>query len=303
MARTLTEIKAQMTSSFINNDTIQSRYELTPGNSFEQEFSKVSLENIFFSIVAFAVWTLESLWDIFKAENEFEMAKQKVHSRQWYRQKALDFQYGFSVVPGTDQFDNTGKTEEEIESSKIVKQAACVKLISQAGYGILRIKAAKESAGELAKLSELEVAALKHYYERYVADAGTQLKVTSNAADDLKLELTVYFDPLVLSTTGQRLDGSLATPVVDAIKSYLKSLEFNGQFVKGDLEEAIRKVEGVDRATFIRAAASKYGSYGYNTTGIQNVGTIESVRVADAGYMRLDESSLQITYIARSANE
>ena len=162
------------------------------------------MENIIFSIIAFAIWTLESLWDIFKTENEAEMAKQKIHSKQWYRQKALDWQYGFSVIPGTDQYDNTGKTDEEIEASKIVSQAACIKLISASGYGILRVKAAKASGDELVKLEEPELNALKYYFMRYATDAGTQLKVTSTDADDLKLVVDVYFDPVVLSTTGER---------------------------------------------------------------------------------------------------
>lgn len=303
MARTFEEIKLSITESFINNATIQDKYGLTPGQTFEQEFSKVSLENIIFSIIAFSIWSLESLWDIFKAENEAEMAKQKIHSKQWYRQKALDWQYGFSVIPGTDQFNNTGKSEEEIEASKIVAQAACIKMISSSGYGILRVKAAKASGHELVKLDEPELNALKYYFLRYATDAGTQLNVTSNNADDLKLVVDVYFDPTVLSTSGARLDGTSETPVLDAIKDFLRSIEFNGALIIGDLENHLRKVNGVSRETKIKEARSKYGQYTYEHTGIQNVGLIDAIRVADAGYMKLDEDVLQINYIVNSDNE
>ncbi|MGE4345947.1 MAG: hypothetical protein AB7D46_00890 [Flavobacteriaceae bacterium] len=299
MARSLSDIKLQMTESFINNETIQEHYELTPGQTFEQEFSKVSLENIIFSITAFAIWTLETLWDIFKAENEAEMAKQKIHSKDWYRQKALDFQYGFPVINGTDQFDNTGKTDEEIETSKIVAQAACIKLISTSGYGILRVKAAKSDGNDLVKLSEPEVTALRYYFMRHSTDAGTQLKVTSGDADDLKLQILIQFDPLILGTDGARLDGTAQTPVIDAIKEFLKSLDFNGALVLDDLRRKIRTVEGVSTVEIL-GAFSKYGSYNYETTGIQNVGSIEAVRVADAGYMKLDEENLTIQYVVNN---
>lgn len=303
MARAYNDIKSKMTDEFINDESIKSKYELTPGNTFEQEFSKVSVENILFSIIAFAIWVHESLWDIFKAENEAEMAKQKVHSKQWYRQKALDFQYGFSVIPGTDQFDNTGKSEDEIEGSKIVAQAACIKMISSSGYGILRVKAAKLVGAELEQLSEPELSALRYYFMRHAADAGTQLKVTSGPADLLKLKIDVYFDPLVLSSNGERLDGSGSTPVVDAIKSYLKSLDFNGSLIIGTLENAIRSVHGVSEETVIKEAFSKYGSYTYYTENVQNVGKIDAIRVADSGYMKLDEAELIINYLINSSNE
>lgn len=290
------QIKQEMTDDFINNETIQQKYELTPGNSFEQEFSRVSFEWIIFDIVSFAIWSLYQLWIIFKGEIETEMAKQKIHSKNWYRQKALDFQYGYPVIEGTDQFDNGNSTEQEIAISKVVKQAACIKMVSSNGYGILRVKAATEDAnGSLKKLSESEHEALKYYFMRYAVDAGTQLKVTTSDADDLMLQLDIYYDPLVLNPSGARLDGSAQTPVKDAIVEFLKSIEFNGALLISDLIAKIREVEGVRLAKCLEAR-SKYGSYNYQTTGIVNVGLIDEIRVADAGYMMLDESVLQINH-------
>lgn len=296
-ARNYEQIKMQMTDSFIGNGTIQEMYELIPDQTFEQQFSKVSIENIVFSVVAFSIWTLESLWDIFKAENEAEMARQKIHSKNWYRQKALDFQYGFLIIPGTDQFDNQGATDEQIAASKIVSQAACVKLISSTGYGILRVKVAKnDGLGGLTNLNEIEQMAIRYYFLRHVTDAGTQLKVTSGQADDLKLHIDIYYDPLVLSTTGSRLDGNSDTPVIDGINQFLKSLEFNGALIISDLTAYLRKIEGVKLAK-VKQAASKYGAFSYDTTDILNAGVIDEIRIADSGYMAIDMSELQINYI------
>lgn len=290
------EIKQQITDDFVNNETIQQQYELTPGNTFEQEFSKVSLEWIMFDIVAFAIWSMYQLFGIFKQEIETEMAKQKIHSKQWYRQKALDFQFGFSLVPGTDVYNNSNYTEEQIQSAKVVKQAACIKLISANGYGILRVKVAGDDGnGNLIQLPIAEYEAVKQYFTRYVADAGTQLKITTGQADDLLLNIDIYYDPLVLSTTGTRLDGTNENPIKEVIQNFLKSLEFNGALYVSDLIQAIRNIDGVRLAKCLEAR-SKYGSYDYWTDDIQNVGLIDEIRIADSGYMNLDLEVLQINY-------
>lgn len=292
----LKEIKQQITDDFVNNETIQQEYDLTPGNTFEQEFSKVSLEWIIFDIVAFAIWSMYQLFGIFKEEIETEIAKNKIHSKEWYRQKALDFQYGFSLVPGTDKYNNVGYTDEQIQASKVVKQAACIKLISGAGFGILRVKVAGDDGnGNLAQLPQLQYEAVKHYFHRYVVDAGTQLTVTTGEADDLLLTLDVYYDALVLTPTGERRDGTAQTPVKDAVVEFLKSLEFNGALYVGDLVKTIRNVDGVELAK-CKEARSKYGSYDYWTNDIQNVGLIDEIRIADSGYMKLDLNVLQINY-------
>jgi len=183
--------------------------------------SKTSIWRMFIYIVAVTIHKLEKLWNDFKIEINTQISEGKIHSKDWYRQKALDFQYGFPVIEGTDKFDNTGKTEEEIEASKIIKQAACIKLMSGSGQGILRVKVAKASNNsansQLAKLSDEELSALNNYYQKYAVDAGTQLKVTSSKPDDLLLELDIYYNPLVLSSTGSRLDRSCDTPIKDEI--------------------------------------------------------------------------------------
>ena len=257
--------------------------------------SKTSVWRRMVFVVAKAVWSLQNMFDLFRSELETEMAKQKIHSKQWYRQKAIDFLFGFAVKAGTDEFDTEGATDEEIEAAKVVKQAACIKMISSSGYGILRVKAATEdSNGNLQPLPVEQFEALKYYFMRYAVDAGTQLRVTTGNADDLLLKLDVYYDPLVISTTGARLDGTAETPVLDAINNYLKSLEFNGALYVSDLIAAIRQVDGVRLAKCLEAR-SKYGAYDYSADVI-NAGLIDEIRVADSGYMKIDENVLQINY-------
>lgn len=287
MAQNISEITATMVEDVQANADINQQLTST---------SKSSVWRSVLFICAKAVWSLQIMFDLFKSEIEIEMAKQKIHSKQWYRQKALDFQHGFALVPGTDQYNNINYTDDQITASKVVKQAACIKLISANGYGILRVKVAGDDGnGNLTQLPNSQFEAVKQYFTRYVADAGTQLKITTGEADDLLLNLDIYYDPLVLSTTGTRLDGTSETPVKDAIISFLKSLEFNGALYIDDLTNKIRTVDGV-RLVKCLEARSKYGSYDYWTDDIQNIGLIDEIRVADAGYMKLDLDQLQVNY-------
>lgn len=290
-----------MTTAFINNPVIQERYGLTPGNTFEQEFSIVSLENIFFEIVAFSIWSLEKLWDIFRKENDDKIAASRVHTRRWYRQKALDFMYGYELVE-TDSYDLTGLTDEQIAEAKIIANAAVVKMVVS-GRGILRVKVVKsesEEGEDLGPLSPQELTAFRAYMNR-VSDAGTLVVPTTAVADDLKLKIDIYYDALVLNNLGQRNDGTDNEPVHNGIKGYLGSLDFNGSFVKTKLEDALQLVQGVQFVN-IKGAWSKFGTYSYNSTA-PGVGLIDEIRTADAGYMKLDEDELELNFIATSEND
>jgi len=266
--------------------------EATPELSALSSTSKTAVWRLWTYIIATAIYSLEVLWDNFRVEINKTIAEGKIHTKHWYRQKALDFQYGFSIIEGTDKFDNSGATQEQVANSKIVKQAACVKLISSNGWGILRIKVA---TGAPAPLNSEELTTLNAYFQNHVADAGTYLIVTSNLPDMLALKLDIYYDPLVLNHLGERLDGTDNTPVKSEIIRFLKSLEFNGALIISDLTAKLRQIEGVKIAV-CKEARSKYGNYNYNQTGVANVGLIDEIRIADAGYMKLDEAHCVFNY-------
>ena len=121
MARKLAEIKGELTSSFMSSSVIQDVYGLSETAVFDNEFSKVSLENILFDVFALSVFILEKLFDTHKAELSTALAQQKSGTLSWYRTMALAFQYGFDLLTDSDVFDNSTATEEQILNSKIVK--------------------------------------------------------------------------------------------------------------------------------------------------------------------------------------
>jgi hypothetical protein len=202
-------------------------------------------------VVAVAFWTLEKLFDAHVALVREILATDKSHTLRWYQNKALLFQYGSALPDGKDVYDNTLLTEAQIVAQKIIKQAAAVE-----DNGIVTVKAAKEAAGELVPLGVAEYNAWFSYMQE-LKDAGVNLQAISFAGDKLKLTLDIEYDPQVLNAAGARVDGADATPVKNAINTYLRNLPFNGIFRIDKLVDALQAVEGVVIPTVLQAQAAK----------------------------------------------
>lgn len=261
--------------------------------------SKVGIWRLWVWIFAYAQFIQEQYWAIFKAEIEKRIAETRIHTPKWYREKALAFLYGVPLVQDKDYYDTTGMTIEAIATAKIISNAASIRVV-QNGYGTLRMKVVRTVDGEYAAVLSQHIVALNTYFNAHIADAGTVVNVTTGEADLLKLKLDIYYDPLILAADGSRLDGTDATPVITKISNYLKSIDFeNGSLILTYLADNLQKVPGI-KLPVVREAYSKYGGYNYSTIGVQNVGLINEIRVADAGYMKLDLAELLINYIPYS---
>ncbi|MCS4239512.1 hypothetical protein M2306_002053 [Myroides gitamensis] len=292
--RSREEIKGQMTEEFLDNEEIVSKYKLDKNKTFEQQFSKVSLENLLFDFISFGIWILEGLFDLFKKDIDDQIAKSRVHTQKWYREKALAFMYGYSLNE-SDVYDTEEMTEDQIERSKIIANAAAQKIVV-GGRGVLRIKVVKKEGVNMIPLVPVELQAFTAYMN-LVADAGTYVQPTSDKGDNLKLKMDIYYDPLVLDTEGKRLDGTKVAPVSDAIENYLRSIEFNGEFIKSELEDVVKRVEGVLYIN-IKDAWTKYASYSYETTSVDNAGVVDEIRRPDSGYLILDKITSTFNYRA-----
>lgn len=302
MGRSITDIQqtildAKSTASELSALEVLTTNEQTLNDA--NSTSKVAIWRLWVWIVAFAQFIQEQYWDALKVELEKKIAESRIHTPKWYREKALDFLYGVPLIPDKDYYDLSLLTPAQISAAKIVSNAASVRVV-QNGYGTLRLKVVRTIDNEYAPVTSEHLQALNVYFNENIADAGTVVNVTTGEADLLKLKLDVYYNPLVLSADGSRLDGTAPTPVIDKITEYLKSIDFeNGKLILTYLIDKLQEIEGVVLPV-VREAFSKYGSYDYETTGVQNVGLINEIRTADSGYMKLDLSALLVNYIPYS---
>lgn len=242
MARSISEIKNSMTSAFVSNTAIKNWYGLTDTETFEDQFSIVSFENIFFDILALIAWTLESIFDVHKKETADLILNQKVPNLYWYRNLALSFQYGFNYDPVKREFINGSATNDQILASKVIKYAAVTR--TKVGNDILiSMKVATDENGEIVPVSDNIGLAFTGFIERAQA-AGDNIEVVNFLPDILKIDFKICYDPLILLGDGSRIqDGTY--PVQETIKVFLKNLPFNGELSVQKLEAAILNVEGV----------------------------------------------------------
>lgn len=241
MARTIAEIKSNMTEAFLADATIIEAYGLDENKAFDQQFSKVSLESLFFYIVAVSIWALEKLFDLHKQEVGDTLKTLMPHTARWYRSKALTFQYGFDLLTDSDVFDNTGYSNEQIDTAKIVKYSAVVESESDSR---LIIKIATEAgSGELIPVALEQLKSFTGYISE-VKDAGVRVTVINYLPDRLKLSLRIVRNPLVLNGSGMHLVNA-NYPVNEAIQSFMKELPFNGKLSLQSLVDKIQSADGV----------------------------------------------------------
>lgn len=285
MARTIEQIKASMTEVFMHNETLATIYGFELGADFYATFSKVSIESLLLYIVAASIWTLEKLFDTHTAEVTDYIATMKPHTLRWYVDKAKAFMYGQplpELIAGSDLYDTTGMTDEDIAAARIITFAACTE-----SNATLYMKVAK--AGPT-PLKPEEKAAFEAYL-REVKDAGVRIDVTSQEGDHLTMDMTIYYNPLLMNGSGESKNAQTAGMklVEEAIKKYIENIPFNGEFRKNELEDAIQQVEGVVMVEF--------GSFEHSETG-SNPETVVAYCKPVSGYFKYEPDNTTIIYRA-----
>lgn len=249
--------------------------------------SKVGVLRGMVYVVAVAIWSLQKLMDLFRSEINKLVAETRPFTEDWYVRTALSYQDGYDLLDnGGYPVPQTVAEKEAVEVSQVIDKAAVEQTV-RSGVGSLRVKVATLQGEKLVPVSGTVLAGFQEYIEQMGA-AGIYVQATTGPADDLKLSYKIYFNPLVLDNQGKRLDGTDDSPVLKAIKAYLKSVKFNGRLDLSRLTDAIQAVEGVE-SPFLVSAASKFAGYNYTSTA-ENAGPITALRIADAGYFELDET-------------
>ena len=262
MARTIAEIKAEIGAAYVSHETVRSAYGLDENASFDKVFSPISVESILFYVVAASIWALEQLFDRHTAEVERRIEDLRPHTLRWYVSKALGYMHNYKLVQtdgvvAADDYDTTGLSEGDIAAKKIIKYAVATETNAQ-----VIIKVAKAKAdGRPTPLTKNEKAGLEYYLSQ-IKDAGVYIKVLSEAADKMNVELVVLYDPSVLNaefTTGADdreeyrqliiTDPNNGKEVIkEAVQEVIARLPFNGEYRNSDLMAAVQAIEGVEVA-------------------------------------------------------
>ena len=253
----------------MRNEAAASAYEFTPGDNFTERFSKVSVENVLFYVVACAVWVLECLFDAHTADVDSRIDEILPHRPKWYRDKALRFMKGKVLLPDSDEYDTSTMSEEEIAATRVVKHAVAVE---SRETSILTVKVAGESDGRRAPLDEETVQQLEAYFAE-IKDAGVRINVVNKEGDPFSCEVDIYYDAMLTPET-------VKNDCEAAIKSYIENIPFNGEYTNMALVDTLQGVDGVKVVELTRAS----------TGGA----AINARYVPDAGYFTVGTLTLNL---------
>ncbi len=270
MARSIEQIQNEIINAKESNSDLA---ELT-------STSKTAVWRLITFVIAFSIYTLEKLFDIHKTETDDKIALLKPHTARWYRQKALAFQYGYPLVPDSDVYDNSIISEEQLTQSKIVKYSA----VTESEEGLVIVKIATENGGVLSPISDEQKASFEAYIAE-IKDAGVTIHTINYLPDKLYLNMTVYYNPLVLDAQGNSIING-GKPVEEAIKQYLKELPFNGELVLAHLVDRLQQVEGV-LIPQINNAESSWINEDINSTTYAAPVAIEVKKIPVSGYFEV----------------
>lgn len=285
MARTTQQILDGMVAEAVTQATAIGNTDMV--NMFANT-SKVAAWRLLFYVMAFAIMTFEKLMDAFKLSVDNVIASQKPHTTKWYELKGKAFQYGFSLISDTDQFDNSDASSDDITNSLVVAYCACTPTIID-NVRVLLIKVAALSGSNLEPLTLPQFTSFKAYMN-IVKDAGVSLQFYNQSADLLKVEVNVYYDPMLLGGDGLRTDG-LGYPLQEAANGYLLNLGFDGQFINAAFIDALQSSYGVSRRKVDMVSIMRKPIGGVYQS-------VSSSFIPDAGYCVFDTNGLIINYIA-----
>lgn len=282
---TIQDIYKLMTDAYLSDPEVIAQYGLTEGKTFDEQFSAVAIERIVFHSAATAMLVNFQAQDQHTVLIDKKLRDEKAHGPNWYAMMALLFQYGCELYSDTDYYDNSGLTAEQIEETRVVKFAAAV---DSEKKGITYLKVAQESNGQKKPLTDDQLTALKNYISR-IQDSGVNIVFINAPGDDMRIEMDIYYNPLVLDKDGKRLDGTSDTPVQDAIRNYVHNLLFNGTYANVKLVDAVQTVNGVELPE-LKKASSKYGVYTEFTE-------IDAIEKAHAGYYTISDANMLLRFI------
>lgn len=257
MARTIKQIKSAMTEQFMQDAVIIERYGFQAGATFDETFSAVSIESVWFSIVASAIFVLESLFDAFRKDVNTTIAGAVVASIPWYHKIALEFQYGDSLVfdEATQQFVYPSVDE----SKQVVKFAACRDL----GGGVSVLASGADEDGNPVALEPSVLTAFEAYLNER-KPAGVLLSVGSYGPDQIRLVMRVQYDPQILNPDGSLILDPSVFPVENAVSGYLRGIVYGGVFNKTKLVDAVQAADGVQDVVLDSTAVKPADSSSYS---------------------------------------
>jgi hypothetical protein len=235
MARNINEILQELRAAIVADPTLADAYGLDVTKSFDEQFSRVSIEAVDTYIIAASLAVSEKIQENDKSEITAIVERNRIGTGTWYVEMAKRFQWNeniqyFIVV---NPADGTIAYNELKPEDRIISQAAYIENTNKE----VIIKVATGQPGALMPLSNEQLVDFLNYMKK-IKIAGIILKVVNLPADVLRMQANVYYNPAYNQTT-------LKQKIVQALNDYSIALEFNGVVLRNAIIDAVQRIEGI----------------------------------------------------------
>ena len=242
MSRTLTEIY---------NEAVETRNKYLELTELTND-SKMSIINAFTWVTAAAIYSFETLLDVFTTDIAKTFTQRINGTSAYYANAMLKWQYGDDLIindEGTAFHYATEDTTKRLITHVSYQEYYNVEFKDN----ILILKVASGEGRSLSQLSDEELIAARAYLNQ-IKFAGVKCNVVSRRGDVLVPRLTVYYDGAI---TKEELYDNIDTALID----FIVNMKFDSLVYSQKIIDAIQKVEHVTDVHIDHEASVEQGIF------------------------------------------
>lgn len=234
--------------------------------------SSVGVFNLIIYIVAFVLFTFETLSESLKDDVTNASQEAPVGNPQWVRKQILLFQLGDTIILDDNFLPYYAVVDESL---RVVTNCSITEEFSSE----IKVKVAKTVAGDLTPLDAGEITALEDYYygaadQQGIGFAGVRAEFLSQNPDRMALAGLVYY-------FGQFIESIVKQEVIDVINAHLSNIGFDGKVYINRLVADVEAIEGVNNFQVSNIVAREWDVLINDGVSVPVNGTYETI----AGYL------------------
>lgn len=242
MSRTLTEIY---------NEAVETRNKYLELTELTND-SKMSIINAFTWVTAAAIYSFETLLDVFTTDIAKTFIQRINGTSAYYANAMLKWQYGDDLIINDEGTAFHYATEDT--TKRLITHVSYQEYYNEEFKdNILILKVASGEGRSLSQLSDEELIAARAYLNQ-IKFAGVKCNVVSRRGDVLVPRLTVYYDGAI---TKEELYDNIDTALID----FIVNMKFDSLVYSQKIIDAIQKVEHVTDVHIDHEASVEQGIF------------------------------------------
>lgn len=242
MSRTLTEIY---------NEAVETRSKYLELTELTND-SKMSIINAFTWVTAAAIYSFETLLDVFTTDIAKTFTQRINGTSAYYANAMLKWQYGDDLIINDEGTAFHYATEDT--TKRLITHVSYQEYYNEEFKdNILILKVASGEGRSLSQLSDEELIAARAYLNQ-IKFAGVKCNVVSRRGDVLVPRVTVYYDGAI---TKEELYDNIDTALID----FIVNMKFDSLIYSQKIIDAIQKVEHVTDVHIDHEASVEQGIF------------------------------------------